>query len=105
MSKDGDLEVDRVRRVIRTGLGKKPSSLGNITPKELDILATLVCNEEHVVTRSFLMDEIWKEKSGQVNCETIDKHVETLRNKLGAYGKNIKTVYGSGYMYRREAGK
>ena len=45
------------------------------------------------------MEEIWKEKSGQFNCETIDKHMETLRRKLGPYGKNIRTVYGTGYIF------
>ena len=106
VSKNGDVEIDRAKRVIRTGLkGKKQGELENITPKEFDILSALLCNEEQVVTRNFLMEEVWKDKSGQVNCETIDKHVETLRHKLGAYGKNIKTVYGSGYMYKVETTK
>jgi len=106
ISKNGDLQIDRVKRVILTGAKKRrPAELENITPKEFDILSTLVCNEEQVVTRDFLMDEIWKDKSGQVNCETIDKHVETLRHKLGQYGKYVKTVYGAGYMYKAENGK
>jgi DNA-binding response OmpR family regulator len=101
LSRNGDVEIDRARRTIRTGLkSKKPAELENITPKEFEILSTLVCNEEQVVTRNFLMEEIWKDKSGQVNFETIDKHVETLRHKLGPYGKHVKTVYGSGYMYK-----
>lgn len=104
LSRNGDVEVDRSRRTIRTGLkGRKPSELANITPKEFEILSALLCNEEQVVTRNFLMEEIWKDKSGQVNCETIDKHVETLRHKLGPYGRNVKTVYGAGYMYKADA--
>jgi DNA-binding response OmpR family regulator len=106
VSRNGDLEINRERRTIRTGLkGKKPSELENITPKEFDILSALICNEEQVVTRNFLMEEIWKDRSGQVNCETIDKHVETLRHKLGTYGKYVKTVYGAGYMYKVEAAR
>lgn len=106
LSRNGDLEVDRVRRTIRTGLkGKRPTELQNVTPKEFEILATLICNEERVVTRDLLMEEIWRDKSGQVNVETIDKHVETLRHKLGAYGKHVRTVYGSGYMYKAEAAR
>ena len=105
LSKGGDVEIDRVRRTIRTGIrGKKAAELKNITPKEFDIISILVCNEEQVVSRNFLMEEIWKEKSGQVNCETIDKHVETLRHKLGAHGRNIRSVYGTGYMYKVDAG-
>lgn len=106
VSKNGDVEVDRARRTIRTGLkSRKPAELPNVTPKEFEILSALLCNEEQVVTRNFLMEEIWKDKSGQVNCETIDKHVETLRHKLGPYGKNVRTVYGAGYMYRADAPK
>lgn len=105
-SLNGDIEVDRQRRTIRTGLkGKKPASIGNITPKEFDIFSTLICNENKVVTRNYLMEEIWEDKSGQVNCETIDKHVETLRHKLGPHGKSIRTVYGSGYIYKPDADK
>jgi DNA-binding response OmpR family regulator len=106
LSRNGDVEIDRTRRTIRTGMkGRKPADVQNITPKEFDILSTLLCNEDQVVTRNFLMEEIWKEKSGQLNFETIDKHVETLRHKLGAYGKNIRTVYGSGYMYKVETAR
>ena len=102
-AKNGDIEIDRMRRTIKTGLkGRKQSTIENLTPKEFDILSILLCNEEQVVTRDFLMEEIWKEKSGEFNCETIDKHVETLRRKLGSYGKTIKTVYGAGYLLQLE---
>ena len=99
-SRNGDIEIDRTRRVIRIGIKtKKPNSIESLTPKEFDIFSILLSNEEQVVSRNFLMEEIWKEKSGQFNCETIDKHVETLRHKLGSYGKNIRTVYGTGYLF------
>ena len=102
-SKNGDIEINRTSHTIRTGLkNKKPGSIDDLTPKEFDILSILLCNEEQVVSRIFLMEEIWKEKSGQFNCETIDKHVETLRRKLGTYGKSIKTVYGTGYLLKLE---
>ncbi|HAF95247.1 MAG: hypothetical protein A2X34_03815 [Elusimicrobia bacterium GWC2_51_8] len=104
-SRNGDIEIDRTRRVIRTGLkNKKPNSIESLTPKEFDIFSILLSNEEQVVSRNFLMEEIWKEKSGQFNCETIDKHVETLRRKLGPYGKHIRTVYGTGYIFNFNGG-
>lgn len=99
-SKNGEVEVDRERRVIRVGARKKKVCCpGLFTPKEFEILAILVGREEQVVSRGFFMEEIWKEKTGDVNCETIDKHVGSLRQKLGAYGRNIKTIYGAGYVY------
>jgi DNA-binding response OmpR family regulator len=102
-SRNGDVEVDRIARVIKIGLkSKNPEFVGNLTPKEFEIFALLLCNESQVVSRNLLMEEIWKEKSGRVNVETIDKHIETLRNKLGVCGKYIKTIYGTGYTYKSE---
>ena len=63
----------------------------------------LLSDETHVVSRKSIMENIWQEKSGDVNSETIDKHVETLRRKLKGYGENIRTVYGTGYTYKSQA--
>ena len=100
-SKNGAVEIDRTRRTVTVGkktAGEK--TLENLTPKEFEIFYMLLGSEEAVVTREALMLEIWQEKAGLVNNETVDKHVETLRHKLGAYGKNIRTVYGAGYTYK-----
>ena len=100
-SANGDIEIDRVKRTIRLGLlSGKPKTLDALTPKEFEIFLMLLSDEEHVVTRKLLMEDIWRDKCGHVNPETVDKHVETLRHKLGAYGKAIRTVYGSGYVYK-----
>ncbi|MBI4801961.1 MAG: winged helix-turn-helix domain-containing protein [Elusimicrobia bacterium] len=102
ISRNGNVEIDRVKRTVKTGFkSRKEKIIENLTPKEFDIFSLLLCKEGEIVGRSFLMEELWKEKSGGVNCETIDKHVETLRRKLGVYGKNIRTVYGAGYRYER----
>ncbi|HOW90557.1 MAG TPA: response regulator transcription factor [Elusimicrobiales bacterium] len=103
VSQNGDIELDRVSRVVKIGVrSKKPESLSNFTPKEFEIFSLLLCNENQVVSRNLLMEEIWKEKSGKVNVETVDKHIETLRHKLGACGKHIRTIYGAGYSYKSE---
>lgn len=100
-SLNGDIEIDRIKRTVRLGLGSgKAKTLANLTPKEFDIFFYLLCSEGQVVSRKSLMEEIWREKSGHINVETIDKHVESLRHKLGPCGRNIKTVYGAGYVYR-----
>lgn len=101
VSLNGDIEIDRTKRTVtlgkKTGAGK---TLENLTPKEFEIFYILLGSEEAVVSRESLMEEIWQEKSGHINSETIDKHVETLRHKLGVYGRNIRTVYGTGYTYK-----
>ena len=103
LSKNGNVELDRVKRAIKTGIKSgTPGSMDNLTPKEFEILALLLGSEDRVIPRNRLMDEVWKDKAGRVNVETIDKHVETLRHKLGHFGKNIRTIYGVGYMYKSE---
>ncbi|OGS32937.1 MAG: hypothetical protein A2218_10130 [Elusimicrobia bacterium RIFOXYA2_FULL_53_38] len=103
VSQNGGIELDRLKRTVKTDFkAKKEKVIESLTPKEFDILTTFLCKENEVVSRSSLMEGVWKERSGEVNCETIDKHVETLRRKLGVYGKNIRTIYGTGYMYKSE---
>jgi DNA-binding response OmpR family regulator len=100
-SANGDIEIDRVKRTIRLGLlSGRTRTLDGLTPKEFEIFLMLLSDEEHVVTRKLLMEDIWRDKCGHVNPEAVDKHVEALRHKLGAYGKAIRTVYGSGYVYK-----
>jgi DNA-binding response OmpR family regulator len=100
-SLDGEVEADNTARTVRLGPAcGKNRTVDNLTPKEFEILFMLLSAEENVVSRKALMEAIWKERSGHVNVETVDKHVETLRRKLKAYGKNIKTVYGTGYTYK-----
>lgn len=103
-SGDGDIEIDKFKRTVRLGLNSgKEKTLDDLTPKEFEILSMLLSSENYVVSRKSLMEEIWREKSGHVNFETIDKHVEVLRRRLGTYGKNIRTVYGTGYTYKNQA--
>jgi len=100
-SQNGAIEIDRTKRTVKLGLKTaNEKTLENLTPKEFEIFYRLLGSEEAVVTRESLMEEIWQEKSGKVNLETIDKHVETLRHKLGVYGRNVRTVYGAGYTYK-----
>ena len=103
-SQNGDIEIDRIKRTARLRPGSgKDKILTDLTPKEFEIFFALLCGEGQVISRKSLMEEIWREKSGGINVETIDKHVESLRHKLGPCGKNIRTVYGTGYTYRNTA--
>lgn len=96
----GEIEVDSSRRAVkiksRTG---KVTELSNLTQRELDILAFLVDHEKQVVSRETMLENIWGEDSVNVYCECVDKHIESLRRKLGLCGKRIRTVYGTGYMF------
>ncbi|MDD2805399.1 MAG: winged helix-turn-helix domain-containing protein [Elusimicrobiales bacterium] len=97
---NGDIFIDRYTRVVRikTASGGDTELL-NFTQKELDILAMLVCNERKAVSRENILERLWGEESTKVYSDCINKHIETIRRKLGVHGKRIRTVYGSGYMF------
>lgn len=99
-SSDGGIEIDNNRRAVK--INAKPGEcmeLNNLTQKELDILTFLVGHERQVVSREIILEKLWGKNAINVYSECVDKHVESLRKKLGTYGKKIRTVYGCGYMF------
>ena len=73
-----------------------------LTFKEFELLKLLLSHPGVVFTRDKLMEEVW----GTDYCgesRTVDMHVRTLRQKLGAYGDRIETVRGVGYRLEGEA--
>jgi len=99
-SSSGDVQLDRDRHAVKLGLRPgKSAELDNLTQKEFAILSLMVNNEGRVMSREDMLEKLWGEGAGSVYSECIDKHIESIRKKLGAYGKRIKTVYGSGYMF------
>lgn len=67
-----------------------------LTLKEFDMLRLFLSHPGIVYTREQLFNEIW----GMNYCgetRTVDMHIRTLRQKLGACGEMIETVRGVGY--------
>ena len=68
----------------------------DMPPKELELLYFLASSPNQVFTREQLLDHIWGyEYVG--DTRTVDVHIRTLRQKLGAAGDMIETVRGVGY--------
>lgn len=96
----GDIKIDRDRRAVKIEARKgKYTEIANLTEKELDILTMLVDNEKLVLSRESMLERLWGNGAADVYSECIDKHIESLRRKLGPYGRTIKTVYGAGYKF------
>ena len=71
-----------------------------LTPKEFALLYVLMKKKGRALDRSYLMKSVWDEKY-MGDPRTINKHIETLRKKLGPEAKRqIETVAGIGYMLR-----
>ncbi len=67
-----------------------------LTLKEYELLTALLENVGIVLTRDVLLGRVWGyEFNGE--SRTVDVHVRTLRQKLGAAGNCIETVRGVGY--------
>ena len=68
-----------------------------LTFKEFELLKYLMINRGIVLSRDKIMDQVWGfEYEGE--SRTVDMHIKTLRQKLGAAGSCIKTVRNVGYM-------
>lgn len=67
-----------------------------LTLKEFELLNRLVQNQNIVLTRDRLLEDIWGyDFDGETR--TVDVHIRTLRQKLGSAGELIQTVRGVGY--------
>jgi len=67
-----------------------------LTFKEYELLHCLMVNEGIVLSRDKIMEIVWGYDFGG-ESRTVDMHIKTLRQKLGASGNLIKTVRNVGY--------
>ncbi len=71
----------------------------DITPKEIDLLKLLVEHKGLVLTRSQILDDLWRD-SYPIIDRTVDTYIKNLRKKLRL--DCIVTVKGIGYKYEVE---
>ena len=67
-----------------------------LTLKEFDMLCYLLENKGIVLSRDQILNKVWG-YSFDGESRTVDVHVRTLRQKLGAGGDAISTIRGIGY--------
>jgi two-component system alkaline phosphatase synthesis response regulator PhoP len=91
----GTLAIDRGRHTVR--LAGRPLTL---TPKEFDLLETLVNASGRLLTREQLLGRVWGyARADDIESRTVDVHVHRLRAKLGPEGHRLVTVKGAGYRF------
>lgn len=69
-----------------------------VTPKEFEILAYLIKNQNIAISRDQLLSKIWGYDFFG-DDRTVDTHIKMLRNSLGPYRDLITTVRGFGYKF------
>jgi DNA-binding response OmpR family regulator len=90
----GDVEVDPARRIVL----RKGESV-ELTPKEFDLLLSLLRRKGAVVCRADLLQEVWGYSSSVVS-RTVDTHIGELRRKLEddpSAPRHILTARKAGY--------
>ncbi len=87
----GTLRVDLAKHLV--SVSDSPVSL---TQKEFELLCLLLKNRGNVLSRSQILDRVWG-YAFDGESRTVDVHIRTLRQKLGAAGNYIETVRGYGY--------
>lgn len=69
----------------------------DLTYKEYELLKLLLMNAGMVTKRDTILERVWgTDYEGE--SRTLDMHIKTLRQKLGAAGSRIKTVRNVGYL-------
>ena len=87
----GRLELDPKRHTVKVD-GERVE----LTRKEYDMLRLFMESPERVFSREQLLSSVWGiDFAGETR--TVDVHIGTLRDKLGACGNCIETVRGVGY--------
>ena len=83
--------LDNARREVRVD-----GAIVNITFKEYELLYYMMRNTGLVLSRDKIIETVWG-YDFEGESRTVDMHIKTLRQKLGASGKLIKTVRNVGY--------
>ena len=73
-----------------------------LTHKEFKLLEFLLAHPGTAFSREQLLTEIWGQDYYS-ETRTVDMHIRTLRQKLGAWGECIETVRGVGYRLEKLA--
>jgi two-component system response regulator RegX3 len=92
----GPVEMDVVRHEVRVGGGAIA-----FPPKEFELLETFLRRKGRLLTRDFLIEEVWgSDYFG--DTKTLDVHVKRLRKKIEAdphSPTHLVTVRGLGYKF------
>ena len=92
----GEIVLDDVARTVRVG-----GAPVELTFKEYALLHLFLEHPEEVLARERIMKDVW-DTDDLLESRTIDMHVRTLRQKLGAAGEAIRTVRKVGYKLSTE---
>ena len=92
---DGGLQMDLTQRTVTAEGQRIP-----LTYKEFELLRMFLSHPGTAFSREQLFTQVWN-MAYMDDSRTLDMHIRTLRQKLGAYGRRIETVRNVGYRWER----
>ena len=94
-----DLEMDRLRRVVRRG-----GRAVDLAPREFRLLEFFLQHPEEVVSRVRLLERVW-DMHFDPETNVVEATMSNLRRKLedGGATRLVQTVRGAGYALREPA--
>lgn len=87
------LELDTASHIVRVS-GQEIC----LSPKEFQILLTLIENQGRIVSREELLHKVWG-YDYYTGIRTVDTHMNRLRDKMGEAKDYIHTIRGYGYRF------
>ena len=94
----GELKIDFSKISVSV-----KDKLVELTSKEFELLKTLIKVNGRVLSRDYLLDNIWGfDHAMEIQTRTVDVHIRTLRKKLKSEAKRIITVKNYGYRFEQE---
>ena len=94
----GDLVMDEEAREVRRG-----STVVALTVTEFDLLRLLMQNPRRVLTKAYILDQVWNYDFGG-QSHIVELYISYLRRKIDAEREPvIHTVRGVGYVLRPAA--
>lgn len=92
----GAIHLDTEAKSIAIKAGNQSNAL-NLSPIEFKILQYLITHHGKARTREQLAKNVWNRKFFQ--SRTIDRHMSSIRKKLGAHAHYLQTVSQGGYRF------
>ncbi|HQP91197.1 MAG TPA: response regulator transcription factor [Candidatus Omnitrophota bacterium] len=75
----------------------------SLTSKEFELLVALIKAGGRVLSRDFLLDNIWGfDRACEIQTRTVDVHIRTLRKKLKDFSDSVITVKNYGYRFKAD---
>jgi DNA-binding response OmpR family regulator len=94
-----DLRLDAERGQVQLANRGRWQRGPALSPKESALLRFFLENPGRLHDRASLLEAVWGGDCDARNPEVLDKHVGSLRRKLGAPGRALRTVRGRGYCW------